>query len=244
VEPRDLSKIVYGHRGEGNYENIERRIPGIFWGKSWIFASAGSRSFGLISVDGPRYFRRFGKPLKLLHFLISVKPEAPHGWLAKTKIGYLALGRHVFHHQLVLAGTTWKKAAMPKRAQQARTTIPVLPGSIIRPLNDFCLKPEPIRLSALYCEGKHVFLRIVNMDDRSNLAQIFFPRPIKTVAACDFLGVPLKMDIKFERHKILATLAPWQIITLKLRCRRTGFSAGAGSGISAGVFPADKSSAK
>ena len=126
---------------------MERRIPGILWGKSWFFCESKNVGFGLISEDGPRYYRRHGNPQRLLHFLVAVKPEKFSGWFSNTRSnqGYV-LGRHTFHHRLVLDGRNWKEAGMVRRSQQALSCVPVLNGKPVSEEKGLSIEPECVRL--------------------------------------------------------------------------------------------------
>ena len=132
VEPRELSGITYGSTagtviGDAG-ENIERLVPGVFWGRSWMFCAAPGSSFGLISVDGSKYYRDFGGPRRLLNFLASIRPDDQTGDFIRTDF-QRARGWNVFHHVLTLDEADWRGARMVARAQRWRTPPAVFPGS-------------------------------------------------------------------------------------------------------------------
>ncbi|MDD5708691.1 MAG: hypothetical protein PHR35_22475, partial [Kiritimatiellae bacterium] len=214
VEDRDLSRIRYGYLGGWNYENIERRLPGIFWGRSWVFAEASDASFGLVTADGPRYFRRHGDPLRLLHFLADGRTEQRSGWMAN--VGQeRALGRHTFRHQFVLAGGTWREADMVGRAQRLRTPPQVLPGIPTTTVAPFEVQPETVRLSAFYREGDDILIRLVNMGSRIAATAIRPPFAFGGVTSVDFLNRPMGEQPIARDGAIHFTLQPWQIVTLR-----------------------------
>ena len=215
VEPRDVASIPYGRYGDEEHHSIERRIPGLFWGKSWVYARTGDTGLGLITLDGPRYYRRYGDPMRLLHVLVSVKLKPSTGFLAKTHFGE-ATGHHVFGHQLVVAGGTWQEAGMVQRAQQARTPILVLPGCAQRLTHELRIDPHTVRVSAFYQDGRHVIVRVVNMDDTPTHATVRLPFHPASVEACDFLTRPVEADVSSADRTLTLDLRPWQIMTLRL----------------------------
>lgn len=215
VEPRDLSGIEYGHMGEGNYENIERRIPGIFWGRSWVFAESESASFGLISRDGPRYFRRHGSPPHLFHFLASIPPDRDTGWQRKCNTSKV-LGRHTFEHRIVLGAGTYAEADMVRQAQQWRTPLPVVTGLVQAECGHIELTPSTVRLSAMHRDGTHLIVRLVNMSGEKADAALKCGTPIAGVACCDFMGTPLQASATHDGERIQLEISPWQIVTLRI----------------------------
>lgn len=216
VEARDLAKIKYGHLGEGNYENIERIIPGIFWGRSWVFAESGKNSFGLISMDGPKYFRRYGSPERILHLLACVKPYREEGWV-KFIPAQRVLGRNEFNHVLVLAGGSYQESDMVRRAEFARSKIIVTPGKAQAKDKPLSISPQCVRLSAFCQEGNRFILRIVNMNAKSVTATIRMPLSIKSAEACNFLGKRLKdLHLSYKKDRGKIRLSSWQIASLKL----------------------------
>ena len=215
VEARDLSAIDYGCMGSGHYENIERRLPGIFWGRSWVFAQTGDASFGLITVDGPRYFRRHGPPPHLLHFLVSIPPDRDSGWQRKVNTSK-ALGRHVFHHQLVLSGGNHRQVDMVRRAQRLRTPIAIT-GGVARDLPQLLqVAPAAVRLSAIYREGAQLMVRVVNVGETPAAAELTLGFTPRAAQVCDFEGQPAEGDICLDGVVARLRMAPWQIATVRL----------------------------
>lgn len=215
VEKRDPGSIEYGHKGEGNYENIERRIPGIFWGRSWCFAADETQSFGLVSLDGPRYFRRYGNPERLLHFLVCVNPDNQNGWMTKT-YSQRALGRHEFKHKLVISGNDWSKVEMPRIAQESRLATIVVPGVRPRQHRTLSISPTAVRLSAFHKEGDDFILRVYNAASTNSDCEVHLPFKIRTVKCCDFNGIGKNKLITSKNDNLSFELDPWEIATMRI----------------------------
>jgi hypothetical protein len=213
VEPRELDGIEYGHMGGGNYENIERRIPGIFWGKSWVSAESVSVNIGLITRDGPRYFRRHGTPPRLYHFLVSIPEDRETGWQRKCNTAKV-LGRHTFEHRFVLGKDHCSATGLVRQAQQWRTALPVVTGRIRNDCGHIELTPSTVRLSAMYREKGHLIVRVVNMSENDVDAALDWGTPIGKVTSCDFTGTPVPAPIAHAGRQTRMTLRPWQIMTL------------------------------
>lgn len=214
VEDRNLSNIEYGHKGEGNFENIERRIPGIFWGKSWVFAENKNESFGFITIDGPRYFRRYGNPERLLHFLACLKPDQTEGWMTKIN-SQRACGRNIYKHKLVLDGENWQEASMPQKSQQARTDIPILFGAF-KNTKKLKISSDKVRMSAFYKEGENFILRIVNMNYCDKHVKISLPFAIRSIKKCNFKNNKMKGDVQSNGNAFETNLSPWEIATFNI----------------------------
>lgn len=214
VEERDLRRIRYGSAGRVDWNDIERVIPGMFWGRSWVFAKDGPRSFGLISVDGSRMYRQHGRPRRLLHMLACVFADQRTGWFRYVNPGR-ALGRHEFQHRLVLAGDNWRAAEMAARAQRVRTALPVATGGVTAVPSSFRVEPGTVRLSALCREGSAVLCRLVNLSDQPTEATIHPPFRFRSAAAVDFLGRSVQARIVRKGDALRVALAPWRILTLR-----------------------------
>lgn len=219
VEARDLSKIKYGHQGGGNYENIERRLDGVFWGRSWVYAAGKTGCFGLITSDGPRYFRDLGKSRQLLHFLVNVFSPRQEGWMKNTE-QTLCLGAHTFHHRLVIAGKDWRTARMAERSQEFLDDPLVFPGKAVKMPKRFTVRPDTIRLSAFYRQGPHFIARLYNMSAKRVSAEVTLPFMPDIVQSIDFNGRPSCNKIIMHGTSLSAFFEPWQIMTIKLTIRK------------------------
>ncbi len=218
VEDRDLSDIEYGHKGEGNYENIERIIPGIFWGKSWVFAGNGKESFGFVTIDGPRYFRRYGNPERLLHFLVCLKPDQTEGWMTKIN-SQRACGRNIYKHKLVLDGENWQESGMPGISQRARTTVPVLFGAL-KSNKKLKISSDKVRISAFYKEGEEFILRVVNMNSGLEHVKISLPFAIKNIKKCNFKNNRMECDLQYGGNSFKTDISPWEIATFNIKKKK------------------------
>ncbi len=215
VEKRDLDNIKYRHKGEGNYENIERRIPGLFWGRSWAFVENGNASYGLINLDGARYYRRYGSPERLLHFLACLRPDRTSGWMTKTD-SQRACGRNVFKHWLVLDDTDWQRSKMVQKSQLAGTVMPTMFGHPKDSSQGLNITPSTVRLSAYHKEGDNIIVRVVNMSDDAQKTSIVLPCDIFNVCKTDLLGEPMQKILEISDSSFSDSLTPWEIATFRV----------------------------
>ncbi len=218
VEERDISKIEYGFKGGGNYENVERRIPGIIWGRSWIHSAGTPNSYGLITADGAKYFRDHGNPRRMLHFLACVKPYRDTGWMQFVDTQRV-LGRNVFEHALVVGGKDYRTAGMIAKSEFLRTEIPYAPGKVSQiAAAPFEIAPEEVRLSAFYKENGAYLVRMTNMSQEMTATTVTLPFEPASAKLCDFFLKPLPdaAEVTTDGNKFSLKLKPWQIATIKL----------------------------
>ena len=215
VEERDVNAVIYAG-DEATNEGMERRIPGILWGRSWFFCESRDGGLGLISEDGPRYYRRHGSPQRLLHFLVGVKPDRFTGWFSQTRSGQgYVLGRHTFHHRLVVDGKSWSEAEMVKCSQQARTRVPVFFGKPVTSEQGLSITPACVRLSGFYRDGEETLVRVVNMSDADTKALLSLPFEPGELTACNFHGEAVDAELALEGKTVRCVLSPWQIMTMR-----------------------------
>ncbi|MBT4821408.1 MAG: hypothetical protein HON70_37205, partial [Lentisphaerae bacterium] len=168
---------------------------------------------GLITRDGPRYFRRHGTPPRLYHFLVSIPEDRETGWQRKCNTAKV-LGRHTFEHRFVLGKDHCSATGLVRQAQQWRTALPVVTGRIRNDCGHIELTPSTVRLSAMYREKGHLIVRVVNMSENDVDAALDWGTPIGKVTSCDFTGTPVPAPIAHAGRQTRMTLRPWQIMTL------------------------------
>jgi len=218
VEKREIEKIPYGRFGDP-YGGLERRIPGLFWGRSWVCASSRKTSLGLISVDGDRYFWTAESSRWLVHFLARMVKPAEEGWEAQTHLGK-EQGYHRFRHVLVLGRGGWKRMKMVDFAQRIHHSVkshPIGKDNISKMSSFLFIEPPSVHMSALYTEGKSMIMRLVQMDAKDVAARIKFLRKAQAVDCVDFEGRTLKRKISFKNKEISVKLNPWEIVTLRIK---------------------------
>lgn len=82
VEPRDPANVPYGTLTDVAHENFERRIPGYFWGRSWVDVAGPGGGVALIAEDGDRFYWLHPSGRWLVHFLKRVPHPATGAWEA------------------------------------------------------------------------------------------------------------------------------------------------------------------
>jgi alpha-mannosidase len=201
------------------YENLERRIPGLFWGRSWIAARAGGAAAWLLSEDGDRFFWQHPSREWLMHFFLRV-PHAPgRNWEHRATVGQ-AIGRHVFHHVLALHGPEVAAAELVRRAEQLRFPVRCIPVRLQAPMQPdswITIEPDLVQMSAFYAEGPTWILRVYNPQPASVTARIALPSSCLSAIYADFNLQGMEGEVSVEGRTLGVKLAPWQIATLLLR---------------------------
>jgi hypothetical protein len=218
VEPRDPARVPYGEMSEVGYENIERRIPGYFWGRSWVDVSGAGGGCALVSEDADRFFWLHPSGRWLVHFCQRVIHQPDGGWEARTTVGQ-GVGRHVYHHVLIPHGPDVSGAELVRRADQHRhpvlcRTVRATDGGAER--SWLSVSPDTVRLSAFYREGDAYVLRIYNPSERAAATEVVLPAAPKKAELVDFHLRPAAGEAKVSGRSVRLTLRPYQIATLRL----------------------------
>ena len=219
VESRNPAAVPYGVLSDIAGENLERRIPGYFWGRSWLDVHAGETSLALLSEDGDRFFWQHPSREWLTHFFLRVPRQARGGWEAHATFGD-AVGRHVFHHLLLLHPADRSPAMLVRRAEQLRMPVRWTPVKLSadQPSESWlAIEPDTVQLSTFYCEGHAWALRVHNPDALPRQVTVTLPVPCLTASLTDFNLERIAGEASVEDKTIRFALAPWQIVTLLLR---------------------------
>jgi alpha-mannosidase len=218
MERRQPDAIPYGKASEFGWENIERRIPGYFWGRSWVNVSRRDGAFSLLSEDGDRFFRQHPSGSWLVHYFLRVPRRTEGCWEANAGMDR-GLGRHVFHHVLVLHGAGFRMADLVNRAEQARFPVSWLPVCLEEePLNQSWLsvEPETVQISSFYRQGDYAVLRVYNPQETAQSVQVIVPRAPQNVVLTDFNLNPMEGDVRLKKRTLQFDIRPWQIATFRL----------------------------
>jgi len=227
VEPRDPSRVPYGAQDEMRYHNIERRLPGYFWGRSWVDVRGEGSGFALVGEDADRFYWLAPSGRWLAHFSQRVIHQPEGGWEARTTVGQ-GVGRHVYHHVLVLHDGRMPMAELVRRASAHRR--PALCRAVriegeAQPVSWLSVRPETVQLSALYREGDAVVLRLYNPTDEPVEAQVDLPFEPKSAELVDFHLQPMSGDVKVPASTLHFPLHPHQIATVRVAASLNGSEA-------------------
>jgi len=218
VESRLPDEIPYCAPAGRGHENIERRIPGYFWGRSWLDASTESKGTALLSEDGDRYYWRHPSEGYIVHFLTRVPCPPEKGWEARTPLA-LAQGMDCWRHTLVLHQGDYRAAGVVERAQMLRFPVRALP---VRIDGDgaseswLSVSPKAVRLSAFYVKGDVVVLRVYNASSEAQQAEVMLPRQPAEAVLVDFHLNPLEGCVDLCGRRLVFGLKPWQVATARL----------------------------
>jgi hypothetical protein len=211
VEPRDIDSCPY--------VGFERVIPGMFWARTWIAAQDDRGLVALLAEDGDKYYRAFGKPRRLVHFLARRFPHYERIWESQTGAHQLGFAQE-FHHRLILGDRDWRKADLVGLAERVRHPLRQqwVRGDALRGDVEWLrISPATVRLSALTCEDETVLLRVVQMAPRAAQATASLPFEPKHAEFVDLCGNALPGEVALSGSTITFRLSPWRIATLRLR---------------------------
>ena len=211
VEPRDLDTYPY--------VGFERVIPGMFWARTWVAAQDDHGLVALLAEDGDKYYRAFGKPRRLVHFLARRFPRFERIWESQTAAHELS-GTQEFHHRLVLGDGDWCKADLVGLAERVRHPLRQqwMRGDTLRGDVEWLrITPVTVRLSALACENENVLLRVVQMAPRSARVTVTLPFEPASAELLDLTGAVLADRIELNGFTVSFKLRPWRIATIRLR---------------------------
>jgi len=215
VEPRDPDAALYGRLSERPYDglSIERRVPGVFWARSWVRVAREAGALAFMALDGDRFFYLGKDPRLLVHLLIRRAHRPERGWEGRTRLGDEG-GPHEFRHALVVGNPT--PGDLVRRAARFRQPVRWI-TTHREPGRESWLEvtPSSVRLSALYREQEAYLLRLVQMADEPAEAMVRLPCPLSEVVAVDLEGRPTDIPVRSEGGQVAVTLQPWQIATLR-----------------------------
>ncbi|MGC9003432.1 MAG: GNAT family N-acetyltransferase [bacterium] len=225
VEEKDLSKEIYG-MVEGSGSNIERWRKGAFFARSFIDWSNKEEGIAYISHDGDRYYI-FDEEKKAIYHILINSILTCEGWERDINYQRKGIGLHRFKGSLVFHKGDWKESKMYKEALSLRhppdliyldESIKDVPFPSLPPVYSFLsLEPDNLILTAYYFDGEAYYLRFYEIEGETSDARITLPAVIKEAEAIDFLGNSLREEIKFEGNKLILKVAPYKIITVRLK---------------------------
>ncbi len=210
VEPRHVASIQYGI--------AERQIPGFFWGRTWTLVDEAKEALGFVAEDGDKFFRVFGKPRRLAHFLAQKTRNFEHGWEAYAfKSG--GGGYQTFKHQLLAGSKPKLQAELIQLAERIRHPMQQLeaPRTLIgRQSSLISLAPVSVSLSALYFEGDNLIIRLVQLADESVEAEVSLPFEAMRAERINLKGEVIQSEPGCEGKTLRIRLGPWQVATLRV----------------------------
>lgn len=223
VEPRDVTKEVYGDDLPPGPGNIERHRRGQFWARSWVSVSDGKRGVTFITADGDRYWIQDPESGELRHILFTaLEDEAPHWdqwerWITKDR---LALGWHEFRHRLLFHGGGWREAGVCAESDRLRLPLqavkPVGPSrQASAPASDLLtIEPTTVRVSAVYMQAGRLVVRLYESAGVESEATVTLPRRVSSAERTDFNLEPIGEPLRLDSGRIHVPLGPWQIATV------------------------------
>ncbi|MHB1457721.1 MAG: glycoside hydrolase family 38 N-terminal domain-containing protein [Armatimonadota bacterium] len=208
VEPRDVKNIKYGIS--------ERAIPGFFWGRTWANAYDSEGSIALVAGDGDKFFRAYGEPRRLVHFMAQKTRVFDCDWE-----GYIdtfnAGGRQVFTHMIVMGETCGQQERLIELAERLRHPVRTtyVPADRIGTEEEFVkLAPSTVCLSSMYYEDGKQIIRLVQMAPVSAKTVVELAKPVKSAKTVDLNGNPMASDISVDGKSIKLSIGAWKIATI------------------------------
>lgn len=229
VEPRDPDHEIYANNapqdpGLGMTEMFERLRPGFFWGRSWADWSVQNHGVTLISADGNYYWLRDAGDVG--HVLLRCLDRVPGTWEESCADALTGSGVHRFTYAVRFHDGSWTEADPQKRAAELRHPPRAVraagAGQALLPAShSFVTLTDPAILSAYYCQGDDVFVRLYDGTGRGGEATVALDWAPVSVDAVDLLGQPFPAPLVLTGRQVRVGLQPWQIITLKLARQRS-----------------------
>ncbi|MHB1001919.1 MAG: glycoside hydrolase family 38 N-terminal domain-containing protein [Armatimonadota bacterium] len=213
VEPRKVKEIQYGIS--------ERAIPGFFWGRTWANAFDGEGSVALVAADGDKFFRAYGEPRRLVHFMAQKTQIFDSKWELYIDT-FNAGGRQVFNHILAMGDSADQQVKLVRLAEKLRRPFSTqyVPADVVGTEAEMVkVAPETVALSALYHEGDDLMLRLVQLAPDASDAEVTLPSAVESVELIDLLGNRMPGDVTVDGQSIKLKINPWQIATLKIRTK-------------------------
>jgi len=215
LEGRDPDSCAYGDSSDKGHENIERRVPGLFWARSWVRAASDAEALTLMAVDGDRYFYLGRDPRVLVHIMLRRMHRPENGWERRAALGYED-GTHDFRHALIV-GEAREDVELVSRAERYRhpvrwTTTRRAPGAE----SFLAVSPRSVRLSAFYVDEDAYLLRLVQMAPTATRASVDLPAPPESAAVVDLEGNLMATPVETRGNRIELELNGWQIATVRM----------------------------
>ncbi len=210
IEPRDVKNIKYGIS--------ERDIPGFFWGRTWANGIDKDGAVALAAVDGDKFFRAYGSPRRLVHFMAQRTQIFKSNWESYIDT-FNAGGRQVFNHILMIGKECCQQDRLVELAESLRHPIRTayIPAEEIGKEAEFInIAPSTVCLSAMYIDGGKQIIRLVQMSPNTADAAITLPFAIKNASAVNLNGKKLESDIRVNGNSFNLTIGGFKIVTLEV----------------------------
>ena len=172
----------------------------------------------LVSEDVDRFFWLHPSGEWLVHFCQRVIHQPEGGWEARTTVG-LGVGRHVYHHVLIPHSAQTDKSELVRRAEQVRRPVlarPVRLDGEGAAKSWLAVRPDTVRMSALYRAGGSVVLRLYNPDAKPIETEVDLPAKPRTAELVDFHLHRIGDGVSVKGNMVQLRLRPWQIATVRL----------------------------
>lgn len=208
IEPRDVSNIQYGIS--------ERAIPGFFWGRTWVNAVDDEDAISLVAADGDKFFRVYGSPTRLVHFMAQKTRIFRSGWESYIDT-FNAGGRQTFTHMLVLGEQPSQQDRLVDLAERLRRPVrsSYAPLQMIGNEAEFLkIWPSTVRLSSAYYEHGTLVIRLIQMCAEKADVEIELPFCIERATLVDLKNDPIESDIRIEGNVINLTIPGFKIATI------------------------------
>lgn len=219
IEERDIDNVPHiPYDSVRINENLECRIPGIFWARQWVLAASNNKGIVLMTRDGDRYYWRDKEGKRLVHFMARIMQKQESGWESFSKLGS-EIGYHRFHHALLLNGGMVDEVEIIQQAQIYSHPLSWYPVSSLKEMQNSFLKitPSSVMLSAFYRDGQDIILRLSQMTNSDVTAMITLPFNPEHIEPVDLEGNRLDIDVKCKDRQVTVELKKWQTLTLKLQ---------------------------
>ena len=215
VEPRDVAAEPYG-------EVLERRRENVFYGSPWVDYSDGARGVALLVEPGMQGFSFDPATRVLAHTLLKVIVHPTEGWERHETRLREGKGRQVFRYRLLPHLGDWREADLPRRSLGWRE-----PLTAVKPLGEqsqllpdvhsfLSLCAPNVLLSTLYRDEGRVVLRLYEALGQTAEVELVLPFAPQSVRETDFVGQPRKRRLELVGETVRLTLAPWEVVLLRL----------------------------
>jgi len=204
--------------------NIERGEYESFWGFSWADLSDGRRGVAILSEPGQQGYRWRDGCLE--HYLLkTIAPDNLRGkrWTTRHRTG---LGYQDFRFAVALHTGDWREARLYREIEcyrqpfEAREALARPDGTVPDTGRGLAVEPHHVALSGFFEDDRDVFLRLYeNEGQPATTAAVRLPFTPAAVESADLLCRPSDdtRAIDHDGPRLSLRLAPWEIVTLRLR---------------------------
>jgi hypothetical protein len=226
VEPRDPDHEYYidnlppDAAELGDLGMFERLRPGYFWGRSWADWSGEGRGMTWLSVDGPYYWMK--EPGAVGPVLVRALARYAATWEQYAADASTGAGVHEFDYVLRFHNGDWRKGDPQRRSQELRhPPVVARPNYPTQPLladsHSFMELSANALLSAYYVESDAAVIRIYDREGQGGEVSITLDWAPTGAQVVDLIGNVLDTPVQLDGQRVVVTLRPWQIATLRLK---------------------------